>query len=124
MAGRAAEARRRRRPRTPVHHHSPGTSKLNKIKHHPFCQITENCPGHPLTYHVAAVEVIDATTTKSRGRTLRGLRMSVQTFFAATPRRDVRTGGTISLVGEEAAGRLSLPVTAIPFAKGFSTMAR
>ena len=48
-----------------VHHFPPGTSKWNKIEHRMFCHITQNWRGHPLTDHVAIVELIGATTTKT-----------------------------------------------------------
>jgi Rhodopirellula transposase DDE domain len=48
-----------------VHHFPPGTSKWNKIEHRLFCHITQNWRGRPLTDHVAVVELIGATTTKT-----------------------------------------------------------
>jgi hypothetical protein len=48
-----------------VHHFPPGTSKWNKIEHRMFCHITQNWRGRPLTDHVAIVELIGATTTKT-----------------------------------------------------------
>jgi len=48
-----------------VHHYPPGTSKWNKIEHRLFCHITQNWRGRPLTNHLAVVELIGATTTKT-----------------------------------------------------------
>jgi hypothetical protein len=48
-----------------VHHFPPGTSKWNKIEHRLFCHITQNWRGKPLMDHVAIVELIGATTTKT-----------------------------------------------------------
>jgi hypothetical protein len=48
-----------------VHHYPPGTSKWNKIEHRLFSPITQNWRGRPLTDHVAVVELIGATTTKT-----------------------------------------------------------
>lgn len=48
-----------------VHHYPPGTSKWNKIEHRLFCHITQNWRGRPLTDHLAVVELIGATTTKT-----------------------------------------------------------
>lgn len=48
-----------------VHHYPPGTSKWNKIEHRLFCHITQNWRGRPLTDHIAIVELIGATTTKT-----------------------------------------------------------
>jgi hypothetical protein len=48
-----------------VHHYPPGTSKWNKIEHRLFCRITQNWRGRPLTDHLAVVELIGATTTKT-----------------------------------------------------------
>ncbi len=48
-----------------VHHFPPGTSKWNKIEHRMFCHITQNWRGRPLMDHVAIVELIGATTTKT-----------------------------------------------------------
>jgi hypothetical protein len=48
-----------------VHHYPPGTSKWNKIEHRLFCHITQTWRGRPLTDHLAVVELIGATTTKT-----------------------------------------------------------
>ena len=48
-----------------VHHYPPGTSKWNKIEHRLFCRITQNWRGRPLTDHLAVIELIGATTTKT-----------------------------------------------------------
>ena len=48
-----------------VHHFPPGTSKWNKIEHRMFCHITQNWRGRPLMDHVAIVELIGATATKT-----------------------------------------------------------
>ena len=48
-----------------VHHYPPGTSKWNKIEHRLFCRITQNWRGRPLTDHIAVVELIGATMTKT-----------------------------------------------------------
>jgi hypothetical protein len=48
-----------------VHHYPPGTSKWNKIEHRLFCHITQNWRGRPLTDHLAVVELIGATSTKT-----------------------------------------------------------
>jgi hypothetical protein len=49
----------------PLHvcHFPPGTSKWNKIEHRPFCFITNNWRGRPLTSHQTIVELIANTTT-------------------------------------------------------------
>lgn len=46
-----------------VLHCPPGTSKWNKVEHRPFCHITQNWRGKPLTDRVAVVELMGATTT-------------------------------------------------------------
>ena len=48
-----------------VHHYPPGTSKWNKIEHRLFCRITQNWRGRPLSDHLAVVELIGATTTRT-----------------------------------------------------------
>jgi Rhodopirellula transposase DDE domain len=48
-----------------IHHYPPGTSKWNKIEHRLFCHITQTWRGRPLTDHIAVVELIGATTTKT-----------------------------------------------------------
>lgn len=48
-----------------VCHYPPGTSKWNKIEHRMFCHISQNWRGRPLTSHLAVVELIAATTTKT-----------------------------------------------------------
>jgi hypothetical protein len=48
-----------------VCHYPPGTSKWNRIEHRMFCHITQNWRGRPLTDHLAIVELIGATTTKT-----------------------------------------------------------
>jgi hypothetical protein len=48
-----------------VCHYPPGTSKWNKVEHRLFCHITQNWRGRPLTNHLAVVELIGATTTKT-----------------------------------------------------------
>ena len=48
-----------------VRHYPPGTSKWNKIEHRLFCHITQNWRGRPLTDHLAVVERIGATTTRT-----------------------------------------------------------
>ena len=53
-----------------VCHYPPGTSKWNKIEHRLFCHITGNWRGTPLTSHLAVVELIASTTTKT-GRKVR-----------------------------------------------------
>ncbi len=49
-----------------VRHYPPGTSKWNKIEHRLFCRITQNWRGRPLTDHATIIELIAATTTKTR----------------------------------------------------------
>jgi hypothetical protein len=46
-------------------HYPPGTSKWNKIEHRLFCHISQNWRARPLTSHLAVVELIAATTTKT-----------------------------------------------------------
>ena len=53
------------RPRDPVVHYPPGTSKWNKIEHRMFSFITMNWRGRPLTDIRTIVELIAATKTKS-----------------------------------------------------------
>jgi Rhodopirellula transposase DDE domain len=53
-----------------VCHYPPGTSKWNKIEHRMFCHITQNWRANPLTSHLAVVELIANTTTKT-GLTIR-----------------------------------------------------
>jgi hypothetical protein len=48
-----------------VRHYPPGTSKWNKIEHRPFCHITQNWHGQPLTDHATIIDLIAATTTKT-----------------------------------------------------------
>ena len=48
-----------------VHHYPPGTSKWNKIEHRLFCRITQNWRGRPLSDHLAVVELIGPTTTRT-----------------------------------------------------------
>lgn len=53
-----------------VCHYPPGTSKWNKIEHRLFCHITQTWRGTPLTSHLAVVELIASTTTRT-GLTVR-----------------------------------------------------
>ena len=46
----------------------PGTSKWNKVDHRLFCCITMNRRGRPLVSYRTVIEMISATTTKSRLR--------------------------------------------------------
>jgi hypothetical protein len=53
-----------------VCHYPPETSKWNKIEDRMFCHITQTWRGKPLVSHLAVVELIAATTTKT-GLTVR-----------------------------------------------------
>jgi len=48
-----------------VCHFPPGTSKWNKIEHRLFSFITQNWRGRPLVSHLAVVNLIASTTTKT-----------------------------------------------------------
>ncbi len=51
-----------------ANHYPPGTSKWNRIEHRLFCHITQNWRARPLVSRMAVVELIAATTTKTRLR--------------------------------------------------------
>ena len=42
------------------------SAKWNKIEHRLFCRITQNWRGRPLTDHATIIELIAATSTKTR----------------------------------------------------------
>jgi len=49
-----------------VHHFPPGTSKWNKIEHRLFSFITQNWRAKPLISYRVIIDLIAATTTKTR----------------------------------------------------------